>query len=127
MSGGSGVVVGGNDNVHDQEVSGDGNAEPTVPTISLRDVDSDATGADDMSDHEVVHVARRRLVLLGFDDQVRGSRRDDQTHASPSSDTESLISRDGHSEGRGRSRANIFARATFSRRQCSVGDVHGQF
>ena len=99
MSEGSGVVVGRNDNVHEQEVNGDGNAEPTVPTISLRDVDSDATGVDDMSDHEVVHVARRRLVLLGLDDQMRGSRGEDQTHASPSSDTESLISRDGHSEG----------------------------
>ena len=71
VSGGSGVVAGGN--VHEQEANGDGNAEPTVPTISFRDVDSDATGADDMPDQEVVHVARRRLVLLGLDDQVRGS------------------------------------------------------
>ena len=73
MSGGSGVVAGGNGNVRGREAGGDGNAEPTVPAISFRGVDSDATGADDMSDQEVVHAARRRLVLVGLDDQVRGS------------------------------------------------------
>ena len=59
---------------HEQEANGDGNAEPTVPTISFRDV----------SDQEVVHIVVRleektkhmpALLRMQFDLQGRPFRR----------------------------------------------------
>ena len=110
----SGVAVAMNDDDSDHEAVGEASTgPPTVPIISLADMDSDVSVTamdDDISDHDagVTRVARRRLVILGAETQVddparvtRDEHSEDEASDNPTSDTDSMISRDGHSDVEG--------------------------